>query len=368
MNLKLHLKLLLLLSLPVFCLQAQVSPDCAGQLENAKRLYEQGQLPEVIRALRNCAWENTVSRPVRREMLALLQETYLFLDDNPMADSIHLELLQLDPFFTQHTDIPEVRYLVDQYETYPVATYGIRLGIYTHTRPLIDQKFSALPDLDIQDLNYKRRSDDLYGWTVNADISFNLFRSSVEIATGIGLSSIYLRRNFQFGNALLPTGEGRAPASMSFLERQRWTQFPFLLQINAVPCRKIIHSRFIPYFFAGGASEILIKRAAQAIGPEIDFPGIAHDRSASLIAIGDQRRRFNFAILVGVGGKLRFKRSYLQIDVRYHRLLQSVSSESNRFGNEELLNTFNYADDDFRLHHLNFNIGAGLFLFHSKHR
>lgn len=346
----------------------QALPTCTEKLEAAQRMYEQGQLYEVVASLEQCAGDETVSRPVRREMLSLLQETYLFLDNNTMADSIHLQLLRLDPFFKQNIEIPEVRYLVAQYETYPIATYGLRLGVYVVTRPLVEQEYKAFPDLDIQDLNYKRRSDDLYGWTANVDISFNLFRSSVEIATGIGLSNIYLRRNFQLGNARLPGGEEQAAASLSFLERQRWTQLPFLIQINAVPRSKIIQSRFIPYFFVGGASEFLIKRFAQAIGPEIDFAGEDNDRSASLIGIGDQRKRFNFSILAGLGGKFRYKRSYISIDIRYHRLLQNVNSDSNRFGNGRLLDTFNYADNDFSLHSFNFSAGVGLFLFRSKRR
>ena len=346
----------------------QPAQTCNEKLVTAQRLYEQGQLLEIVATLQGCVDDETVTRPVRREILALLQETYLFLDNEDLADSIHMKLLRLDPFFNQNTQIPEVRYLVEQYETYPIATYGVRLGIYALTRPLIEREFSAFPELEIQDLNYKRRSDDLYGWTLNADISFNLFKSSVEVATGIGMSNIYLRRNFQLANAKLPSGEDQAPASLSFLERQRWTQLPFLIQINAVPRSKIIRSRFIPYFFVGGASEFLIKRFAQAIGPEIDFPGEDNDRSASLIGIGEQRKRFNFSVLAGFGGKFRYKRSYVSIDIRYHRLLENVVSNSNRYANDRLLNTFNYADNDFRLHSLNISAGVGLFLFRSKRR
>lgn len=341
--------------------------NCAEQLDRGKRLYELGQLEAVISTLSPCALDETTSRPVRREMMSLLQEAYLFLDQPQLADSIHLALLRLDPFFRQHIEVPEVRYLLEQYETYPIATYGIRLGIYSFTRPLIDRRFKAFPDLEIEELNYKRKNDDLYGWTVNVDISFNLLKSSVEIATGVGISNIYLRRNFQFANARMANGE-RGPATLSFLERQRWTQLPFLLKINGVPRSKIITSRFIPYFCIGGASELLIKHAAQAIAPEIDFTGLDNDRSASQINIGDQRKRVNFALLAGVGGKLRFKRSYLSLDIRYHRLLQNVTSDSNRFTNDEMINTFNYADNDFRLHNYNISAGVGIFLFRSKKR
>ena len=84
--------------------------------------------------------------------------------------------------------------------------------------------------------------------------------------------------------------------------------------------------------------------------------------------IGDQRRRINFALLAGIGGKFRFKRTYVLLDIRYHRLLQNISSDSNRFNNDELLNTFNYVDNDFRLQSLNISAGLGVFLFRSKKR
>lgn len=364
---KIEKVVLLFLSFILAAYTVSGQPTCNDRLDQARRFYEQGQLNEVVRSLQPCAVKETVSRPVRREILSLLQETFLFLDDQEMADSIHLELLRLDPFFEHNTTIPEVRYLVNQYETYPVATYGIRLGIYVFSRPIVGAQFQAFSGLDIQELNYKRRSDDLYGWTANADVSFNLLKSRVEIATGIGISNIYLRRNYELGNARIPGGE-QAPASLSFLERQRWTQLPFLLKINGVSRSAIIKSRFIPYFCIGGTSEFLIKRFSQAIGPEIDFPGDANDQSASVIAIGDQRKRLNFAFVAGLGGKFRFKRSFISVDLRYHRLLQNISSDSNRFTNEELLETFNYVDDDFRFHNLNISAGVGIFLFRSKRR
>lgn len=347
------------------CILAQ--SECQEQLSQARRLYEQGQLEQVELALESCIHSSTLSRPVRREMLALLQETYLFLDQKDQADSVHLELLRLDPFFRQNTEIPEVKYLQNSFETYPVATYGLRLGGYLFSRPLIDQQFTAFSDLQLDEVNYKRRNDDQYGWTVNADVSFNLFRSNVELATGIGLSNIYLRRNFTFQNARTLSGDQEV-AELSFLERQRWTQIPLLLQINGLPPRKIIQSRFIPYLVLGGSSEFLVKRAAQAIGPEIDFAGDANDRSASIIPTRDQRRRFNFGLIAGLGGKFRFKQSYVLLDVRYHRLLQNVTDKTNRFSNDRLLNTFNYVDNDFKLYSININVGAGLFLFHSKKR
>lgn len=337
------------------------------QLSQAKRWYEDGQLENIVPLLTPCVENENIPRPVRREMLSLLQTVHLFLDQPERADSVHLKLLRLDPFYRQQMDIPEVRYLFDNFETYPIATYGVRIGIYGFSRPLIAETYLAFPDLDITTSSYKRRKDDLYGWTVNADLSFNLFKSSVELATGIGISNIYLRRNFELSNAHLSSG-AQAPAAVSFLERQRWTQIPFLLQINGIPRRKIIESRFVPYFCAGVASEFLIKRAAQAIGPEIDFPARENDRSASIVGLGDQRKRFNVALLAGLGGKIHIKRAYFVLDLRYHRLLRNIASDSNRYTNEELLNTFNYVDDDFRLHNLNVSLGAGIFLFRSKKR
>ncbi|MCB0633302.1 MAG: hypothetical protein R2824_29845 [Saprospiraceae bacterium] len=359
----LHLFLLCLL----ITTNSTAQSDCQEQLGRAGRLYEEGQLEEVALVLGPCMQNADLSRPVRREMLALLQEVYLFLDEKELADSVHLELLRLDPFFRQNEAIPEVRYLQNNFETYPVATYGLRLGIYPFSRPLIDQEYVAFDDLTIGSVTYKRRNDDQYGWTANADLSFNLFGSSIELATGIGLSNIYLRRNFTFLNAHTPSGENVA-ADLSFLERQRWTQIPLLLQVNGLPRSKIIQSRFIPYFLLGGTSEFLVKRSAQAIGPEIDFPGDENDRSASIIQLGDQRRRFNFALMAGLGGKFRFKQTYVLLDVRYHRLLQNVVDGTDRYLNDRLLNVFNYVDNDYRLYSLNINVGAGLFLFHSKKR
>lgn len=345
--------------------QSQV--DCPIALQRAREAYKAGRLEEVVNRLEYCAADESTSRPLRREMLSLLQEVYLYLDEEEKAEAAHLRLLRLDPFFRHKVEVPEVRYLMDRFETYPFFTYSLAVGGYLFSRPLIDQRFRAFPDLQLNSVSYKRQKDDLYGWTVNLDVSINPLPSNLEIATGIGISNIYLRHTLDLANARPSVGDP-APAQFSFLERQRWTQIPFLLKFNAVAPSRIVRSKFIPYLYAGGASEFLIKQTAQAIGPEIDFAGEENDRSASEISIADQRNRFNFAFMAGAGGKVRFKRSFILLEVRYQRLLNKMVSDSNRFNNEELLQTYNYVDNDYRIHSLGVQVGYGIFFFRSRKR
>lgn len=352
----------LLFSLDIY---TQSSEGCIASLRQAEDAYQAGRLQQVVDWLQPCVMDESVSRPIRRQMLSLLQQVYLFLDEEEKAEATHLQLLRLDPFFKQRADIPEVRYLMDRFETYPFFTYSFSLGGYLFSRPLIDRRFAAFPDLRTESISHKRQKDDLYGWTVNLDVSINPFRSSLEFASGIGVSNIYLRHTRILSNARPEIGDP-APATVTFLERQRWTQVPFLLKVNAVPRSRIIRSKFIPYLYAGGASEFLIKRTAEAIGPEIDFDGEINDRSASSISLGDQRNRFNFALIVGAGGKIRFKRSYLLLDVRYHRFLNPLVSDTNRFTNDELVQTFNYVDNDYKIYSLGIQVGYGVFIFRSR--
>ncbi len=340
---------------------------CEKALQLAREDYSKGRLEEVITHLLGCAHDPEVSRPLRRNMLGLLVEAYIFLDELDLAELTYAELLRLDPFFRLNDSIPELRNLGNAFSTYPVTTYSVSTGLYFRSIPIVQQMFSP-DEVIVRNVSYNRQSEDLFGWTAGANVQFNFYNTNFDFGIGYGLSNIFFRYTAELENALHPNGE-RTNATFSFLEKQRWNQFPVTLSYNFVPKSKIIHTRFIPYVYAGIAWEVLIRKSAEANGPAIEFSSGDPQRfSTDMISLREHRNRFNFGFVGGAGVRLHVKRFFFSLEGKYNRLLKNITKENARFSNTELTQNFNYADDDFTLQSFGLAIGAGVYLFNSPKR
>lgn len=343
---------------------AAAQGECEKNLQRARSDFAAGKLPEVARRLSDCAFAPDGKRPQRREILSLLLETYLYLDQNQEAERAYEELIALDPFFQPNDQAPEVDYLMDSYETFPLTWFSLSGGIYGWSRPLTDERFSPQGVSLIRE-TFKRNRGDLYGWFFGASGAVNLFDSNLDLSVGLALSSLYFRYAADLDNALAPTGD-RLPAVISFQEKHRWIQIPVSLNWTLIPKEKIIHSIFIPYLYAGIAPEFMLRETAQFVGPSIRFAEPIGETSDRSIDIQDLRNKSNVSLVAGAGMKFHFKRYFFLVDLRYHRLLRNLADTQNRQANPILLQTYNYLDNDFRLHQLGFSGGVGFFLFKSK--
>ncbi len=358
------------ISLTAACLLSASFLFCQEPCEEAFQLarddYYAGRLNEVVRHLEGCAFNQAVPRPLRRNMLALLAETYVFLDEEERAEDAYSELLRLDPFFRLDTKVPELRLLSETHLTYPVTTYTFYTGIYLRSIPLVQKQYSP-NGVDILSEFYDRSNDDLFGWTTGINVHFDLYNSNFDLGLGYGISNIFFRYNAELDNALAPNGE-RLKASLSFQEKQRWNQFPVILTYNLIPKSKIIYSKFVPYIYAGAAWDVLIRNSAEATGPSISFDNSNIRVSTDMLSLRENRNRNNVSFLFGAGVRLHLKRFFISLEGRYDQMLQNMALDRTRFSNTELNQTYNYADDDFKLHNYGVCLGAGLYLFNSPKR
>lgn len=350
----------LLSALTLYC-----QNPCEAAYQLAREDFSKGRLEEVINHLQ-CVYAIDVSRPLRRNMLALMVEAYIFQDDLELAELTYAELLKLDPFFRLNDSIPELKNLGRSFSTYPVTTYSLSTGLFFRSIPVVQQSFSP-QDVTIRKVSYNRQLDDLFGWTAGINAQFNFYNTNFDFGIGYGLSNIFFRYTAELENALADSGE-RGDATLSFLEKQRWNQFPVTLSYNFVPKSKIIHTRFIPYVYAGIAWEVLIRKSAEANGPNLQFSNLNERASTDMISLREHRNRFNFSFLGGAGVRLHIKRFFFSLEGKYHYLLKNIAKEKTRFSNDQLNREYNYADDDFTLQSFGLAIGGGVYLFNSPKR
>ncbi len=360
---------ILLLAFCVMPIMGSAQSECEKNLEVSRELYENGLLEEVVHRLRFCAFNKNLIRPVRREMLNLLTQTYLFLNEDEEAKKCYQELLTLDPFNRIDRRVPEIKYLADQYETFPSTTYNAFWGIQFYSKPQILSVNSPNGVIET-DVNYKRQSEDPLGWHAGLNIAFNLFNSNIDASLGYTHAKYTYHYNAHLEGAQGMVAGMTGTADLSFLEQHRWSQFSLSLLYQLMPREKIIHRILIPFVHAGVSTNILHSKSAQIIAPSLTFSDLPEENNANfgIVDISDLRSKTSTSLMLGGGMRFHFKRAFLQFELRYYRFLSSLASEENPNSDtrQQLRDTFNYVDDDFIVNSAAFGVGLGFYLFKTQ--
>ena len=339
---------------------------CQASYELSKTYFDKGQFVEVIDQLEGCVNTKKYSRPVKRDILRLVAETYQFLDEEEKAVQTYADLLWLDPFYTFSTGSPEVIYLREKFETYPFTAYTLYGNLNAFTRPTVIESF-ALNEITKTSEDYSRNPEDLFSWSVGLAFDINIDNSNVFLSTGYFFSSHYFRYNGVYQNALNSQTNTRGVGNITLVERHRWSQFPLLLKWMAAPKEKIIRRKIIPYFYAGASFEFLHRKSAQIQSPQISFEGMEDTPTPiATFSIGDRRVNFSTGFIAGLGVKYHIKRLYLDFDLRYHQFFRNLVEDTDRFQPSPLIDVLNYVDNDFRIYNIGLNVGVGFFLFKSR--
>ncbi len=337
--------------------------ECQSALEISKEKFRNGQLQEINEMLEPCA-VGKYSRPTQRGVLALLIENNLFRDEHEKASDNYLSLLQLDPFYKINTAAPEMQYLQNRFETFPLTSYAIFGNLFPITRPVVSQSFS-LPSVDVIDEDYKLDEGDLFSWTAGLMFDVNILNSNLYLRTGYALSSYYYRYTGEYENAL-ESGDRRGPAIVTFRERSRWSQIPIQLKLSIVNRNTIIKRKFMPYVYGGIGLEFLHGQTAQLQSPTITFETFDVVKSIPTYGLADDRVDFNSTLMLGAGAAWRFKRIFFSVELAYQRMLNNVVTGENRNKFDDLSEVLNYVDDDFLLQKYGLGFSLGFFLFKSQ--
>lgn len=341
---------------------------CESALALSDAFFEKGKLNEVVNMLEGCTNTINYSKPVEEKVLNKLSETYQFLNLDAEAIQAYADLLYLDPFFQPNSVNPEARYLHNKFETFPSAAYTFFTGINFLTKPVVTQQYTT-NEVIIVDENYKPKSGDLLSWVTGISADINLFDSNVFFSTGYFLSSNYFRYNGVYQNALDVISGSRDNAMVSFIEKHRWSTIPLALKLELAKKQSIIRRKIIPFVYGGVTLGILHKESAQLQFLDIDFENLSENPTTeSIFSLEDRRTSLNFGLLLGAGLQYRFKRFYVVADLRYHRILNSLVKENNRYNPSDLSTVLNYVDNDFQLRSLGVSVGTGFFLFKSTRK
>lgn len=340
--------------------------SCEAIYRQALNDFNAGRLERVVSGVSECAGNKNNSRPLRREMLSLLAMVYTYLDEDENAEKAYLDLLELDPFHSPGTDAPELAYLAERFVTYPKFSFYVFGGPFLDVKPNVVNAYTA-PNVAVREVSYRRNSEDPAGATFGFTAAVNILHPQLDLGIGYAFSTLSFRYTAQLANALQADG-GRGDASLSFFEQHRWSKIPVFLNYRFVKTNQPGKTQVIPHVYAGLTLDRMHQSSARLIAPTIRFEQSGQETSTGIILLENLRNTINSSVIAGGGVKLHRRGFFFGFDVHYSRMLRNLTQTKNRYSNELLLGTFNYADSDFRLGSLAVHVGVGCFLFRAKRK
>lgn len=322
------------------------------------------------------------------EALELLVEAYLMEGRPERADTAFKKIFPIHPQYEPGSERSlNYRQFAGRYASEPRFSFAITGGAHI-TQPYTVRQFS--PDMvSIGSEKYRY----LYDPHFELQFSYHPNRP-VECLLGLGYrwDSYDYRGNYR--NALAPDGS-RQNAKFVFSEGIRGMRAIFSIRYNFFTLPEGIESsallaleerpladiwkRITPFFTAG----ISVQRLNRSFmsRPAIDFenqdiPGIGEDQ----IVLADRprfdkgltspaglplRRNASFTVLAGGGLKLYANRVYYFLEAFYGWTPTNIVATENRRANPDLINKYNYLDNDIHLHQLYFSLGIGYSVFYT---
>ncbi len=354
--------LFILLSLLVTSIDAQSMIE--QTIFKAMDEYEAGRLENVLELLEPYAYAYSQNKIQRKNALKILTETYLFLDEKEQAEKTYLELLRIDPFYKINTAIPELKYLKERIETYPISTYRIYGGVHLFSQPILKKQYSP-NGVMIDHYNYDLDSIAApIGSFLAISGSYKILNSNWDISFGYNNWTQYYYYNASLSNAINLEG-APGKARLHFFEKQRWSKFSVGFLRQFVKRDRVISRSIFP-FIAGNISFDILHKGPNFINDlKIEFED-GSNISTPPFRISELRNKSNVSVQLELGARVHSSRYFVEFGIQYSQSLSNIASAANRSNNTELIHTYNYLDDDFTFHNFSLFLGTGVYFFKSK--
>ncbi|MBU8892313.1 MAG: PorT family protein [Bacteroidales bacterium] len=323
------ISLLLLISISVFSQQS----DCSFKLEEAESAYESGILDSIPSLLRDCTKEGFDDDELARAYKLLIL-TYLFEDYQDMAEFTMLKFLKKFPEYElKANDQVEFTYLYKSYQTVPVYSIGVMGGMnYSFVRIIDPYSLGSSTDYSgdysVSGMGYQ----------------FGLqFERYINEKINIDLGAFFVNRKFNYQITQLDF------TTIDYDESQS------VISVPLTGTYDFSYKFLNPYVRIGFGIDYIIG-ASSGIKRIIDG-GTQEDITGPDLDILNDRNTLNYDAIVGGGLKLKTKKGYGLLDLRYHFGLNNIVNSESRYSDGEKTFYYNYADDNFSLD--NFYISVG---------
>lgn len=305
------------------------SQSCQEKLQDAERAYLNGALPEVETHLQGCL-DSELSKEDRFDAYKLMVDSKLLLNEDESADIYMQKLLSLDPNYKpREVDLDEFKALYNTYDLRTKYTYGLSLGM---VRPdyviLYPRSYSGQ---FVQDSDY----EEVLGFSIGATGTIEIIKS---IYGEAGL--LFSSRSFKTSEEIMGFRQVAAE------EKDYYLDVP--LQLKYV----FPKWRVKPFVGGGYALQVMLSASGNIDHWPLDtgipaFNGIPYTTSGYNLT--SQRTTFAHNWMVSAGLQYDIRDFLLELNVAYERGLTNLINAEERYSNRELLETYAYVPDDYKV-------------------
>lgn len=316
---------------------AALGQDCQKSLDDARRAYFNGDFQEVERLIVHCL-DNGFNKEDKEEALKLLTTVKLITNDDDEADRYMLELLSVNP---QHkvrtTDITEFQQLFNSYKVTSRFSIGIIAGVTLSDYYIM--KYQSISSLTSEPDDY----DEQPGFSLGVSGDIRLI-NSLYMVTGLTYqTNRYKQSEIQLDN-LRASNE----------ETSHYLSVPLQLRYM------IDRYRFKPFIGGGITLNYLVSSSADLdvlpTEPSLVNPGNAffvQDYSLTF-----QRERLINHWTIHAGIRQNLGKYAVDLNASYSFGLKNLVKVEERYANDELITTYNYVPDDFKMDYMSLTIGV----------
>lgn len=322
------------------------SGNCAQNLQNAEKAFEEGTLRLIPELLTTCVDRGSFNKADKIRALKLLTIASLFMDNEDASDKAMVGLLRLNPELKvdKSNDPDEFIFMHSKYKTDAVFRYGAYVGV---NNAIVNEN----ENFGIYNFNSNTGVD--YDGKFNLALGANfdyLVNAKIDISAEVGYST---RTYAIIGR---PNYLGRY--SIELEETQVWIDVPLIVRYNFFDNKPIV-----PYVYVGAAVNYLL---AAKIGGDRTGDQTVTVGGIDIMNEGKLRNKINYSALVGLGARIKAKTDYFKLDARYVMGLTNLVNTANRFENQELSLNLGYIDNNLKLDYLQFSLGFVHSVFNPK--
>lgn len=336
---KAHLYLWLLFM--AFAPSVWAQGDCGQNLARAQQLYDEGKLQQIPQFLNKCI-KGGFTLEERIKAYRLLTLSYLFTNEQILADEAFVKLLRLAPDFKvdEENDPATLVHLYQSYRTAPVLSFSLIFG---------------------PNQTMVRRSQVHSLGNSNTDVG----SYSGKIGFQVGLAAnIYLRKNISLQIQATSTSRSFSYdeqllgyTNISYQEKQQLLEVPISLCYHFGKNKKLL-----PYVFAGAKYQGLLSAKADIVRQQ----DISRNIDVNGLNMMEQRRSQNIELLFGAGCQYRVKRIGLFLQASFGTGIFEQAIGDKRYSINDLTYRYGYVDDDFATDHIGVQAGFTYSIYNPK--
>lgn len=334
---------------------------CEKLLDTLQSDFKNGHLRSLLvtaQSQEECV--HTLTPEDKVKYYAIMAKTQLFLGQKPIADSLTIELLKVNPYYIAPSDDADLVYLTKQFDVHPLVSIGFTTGL-NFSRAHATQDYTLGGSRD-RDESYKGAAN--YRLGLSLQIPLPVYNYKLSISTGLLLNAL----SYQYSNTLRTASINGSPldySGISFRENQVWLRVPVLMHYH-FPCYK----KFRAYAEAGVGGDFLMEAKLRKlervpIGSETSLS----TEVANLQSINAPLRTVShLSFIGGVGVQREIGKLRASVGLQYSYILGNMVRTENRYRDNSLLYVYNHIDDDFNMAGLTLCVSVQYHFFSQKRK